>query len=269
MDFLNILKYALIGFIQGLTEPLPVSSSAHMILFSDLLNINNNDINFEIIINFASTLAIMIVFRKKIFALTKNILSKKQNTKYPYLNKEYFFKLIIASVPSVIIGLLFKDIIDKFFTNPIFVSCALLITSIMLFITFILANNKNKVKNDISYLDSITIGITQSFALTPGISRSGSIFFCSSTRNIFLKSAFDFSFFLYLIVSVGALVFSLKDITAINIRFEIIVITFIVTFLTTLFSIKAFSKILSNKTFLMFSIYTFIVGITFLLVNIF
>ena len=81
MDLISILKYALIGFIQGLTEPLPISSSAHMILFSELLNINNNDLDFEIIINFASTIAIILFFRKRIVAFFKNIFTKKINRK--------------------------------------------------------------------------------------------------------------------------------------------------------------------------------------------
>ena len=268
MDLISILKYALIGFIQGLTEPLPISSSAHMILFSELLNINNNNLDFEIIINFASTMAIILFFRKRIIAFFKNIFTKKKDKSYAHLNLDYLIKLIIASIPSVIIGLIFKDIIDKYFTNSMFVSIALIITSIMLFFTFIISKNKARLCDEISFFDAILIGIMQSFALSPGISRSGSIFFSGTSRNINIRKIFEFSFFLYLIVSVGALVLSIPKIPSLNIDLVTLVITFIITFITTFFSIKIFEKILSYKTVLIFAIYTLLAGIIFLLIKI-
>lgn len=265
MDYLNTLKLILIGFIQGITEPLPISSSAHMIIVGHLLNIGKLDINTEIIINFASTIAIAIFFRKKIISLFINTFTKKKTTDYSYLDRSYFLKLLVASIPAVIAGVFFKDLIDDYFMNIKFVSIALILTGFLLLFTYLMIKGKTIFTDEITFQDSVTIGLMQALAILPGISRSGSTFFGGTTRNIKLKRIFDFSFFLYLIASFGALVLSFFDLDIKDININSLIIPFIITFITTYFSIKLFHKILNKKTLLMFMIYTFIIGLIFLI----
>lgn len=260
MNFIEFLKLCIIGLIQGITEPLPISSSAHMIIFSHIFNLNINDLNFEIIINFASTLAIIIFFKDKIFYLFKNTFTNKQN-KYNYLNKQFLIKLLVASIPSIIIGLLLKNIIDIYFTSLIFVSIALILTGFINLFSFLFLSKKKVFTNEITYSDSLIIGLMQSIALFPGISRSGATIFGGTSRNITLEKTCDFSFFLYLIASIGALFLSLFDLDFFNFNFTTILIPFIICFFSTLLSIKLFYHRLNKTSILAFSIYAFFIGI--------
>lgn len=270
MTIIYFLKMFLIGLIQGITEPLPISSSAHMVIFKKLLDINITDMNFEILINFASCLAVAIFFKDKIYYLIKNTLKNKKE-KYQHLTRSFFIKLVLASIPVAITGILLKDIIEPLFSSLQFVSICLLVTSMLLLGTYIMLKRKKILTDQISYVDSIVIGLLQSIAILPGISRSGTTFFSGTSRNIKLTHLFDFSFFLYLIASIGSLFLSLFDLNFIaflkNQNIFIISCVFIITFISTLISISLFHKVLSNKLILFFFYYTFFLGLFLLLVN--
>lgn len=270
MDLIYYIKMILIGLVQGLTEPLPISSSAHMTILKEMFNVEITNISFEILINFASSIAIAIFFRKKIYYLIKNIITNKQ-TKYKHLNRTYLLKLLIASIPICIVGLLVKNKISFLFSSTFFVSFFLLVTSLMLFLTSKMIQRKKILTDEISLFDSILIGLGQSLAVAPGISRSGTTFFFGTSKNTKLESLFEFSFFLYLIASFGSLVLSVIDLdilSFINSQNKLLLlVVFITTFISTLFSIKLFHKILSKQTILIFSAYTLLLGLFLLIYN--
>lgn len=270
MNLIYYLKVLLVGIIQGITEPLPISSSAHMALFKEILNINLNDINLEILLNFASCIAIALFFRKKIFYLFKNTITNKP-TKYVHLNRSFFFKLIIASIPIAIVGFLFKDLVDICFSSTLFVGIFLLATSLMLFATFTMLEKKRIMTDSISYFDSIIIGIFQSLAIAPGISRSGTTFFSGTSRNIKLELLFDFSFFLYLIASIGSVILSLFEFNLVSFISShnvcLLFIIFVITLFSTYLSISLFNKLLSKKTIYCFFLYTLFVGLFLIITN--
>lgn len=270
MDFVYFIKMLLVGIIQGITEPLPISSSGHMIIFKQILEIEINDISFEILINFASCLAIATFFRKKIYYFIKNVITNKP-TYYQHLNRTYLIKLITASMPIAIVGLLVKDKVEIMFSSTLFVSIFLLLTSLMLYLTTKMLTKKNVLTDEISITDSIVIGLGQSLALAPGISRSGTTFFFGTSRNTKLEHLFEFSFFLYLIASCGSIILSLVDFDIINFlksqNFFVIISMFIITFISTYFSIKLFHKRLSTKLLTLFSIYTLLLGLFLLFYN--
>lgn len=270
MDLIYYIKMILIGLVQGLTEPLPISSSAHMTILKEMFNVEITNISFEILINFASSIAIAIFFREKIYYLIKNTITNKQ-TKYKHLNRTYLLKLLIASIPICIVGLLVKDKISFLFSSTFFVSFFLLVTSLMLFITSKMIQRKKILTDEISIFDSILIGLGQSLSVAPGISRSGTTFFFGTSKNTKLESLFEFSFFLYLIASFGSLVLSVIDLdilSFINSQNKLLLlVVFITTFISTLFSIKLFHKILSKQTILIFSVYTLLLGLFLLIYN--
>ena len=136
---MRILKYILIGLIQGLTEPLPISSSAQMVFLNEYLGLEKMSLETEIFVNFASCLAIMIFFFKDLITLIKNTFT---NNKSHYLNRKYFFNMIIASIPAGVIGILFNDYIDKYFLNSFTCSICLILTSIVLFYSFLFGYSK-------------------------------------------------------------------------------------------------------------------------------
>jgi len=174
---IDLLKYVFLGFIQGITEPIPVSSSGHLLIFQKLIS-GIDKIDFELlatITNFGSFLAILLIFRKDIIRLIKSFfgyLSSKDN-KY-YNDYKYCWYVVLATIPAGIIGIIVTklDLFDFLEKNVKFVGATLLITAIFLYIIKDFKGIKND--KDITLKDAIIIGLFQVIALLPGISRSGS-----------------------------------------------------------------------------------------------
>lgn len=139
---MKLLKYLIIGLIQGFTEPLPISSSAHMIFFSHYLGVEKMDLSFEVFVNFASTLAIFLFFWKDIQSL---IIHTIKNDTTSSLNRTYTWKLILASSPAILVGLFFSDFIDQYFLNLFTCSVALILTSCMLGYACLMLKKKREV----------------------------------------------------------------------------------------------------------------------------
>lgn len=247
---LKIIKYILLGGIQGLTEPLPISSSAHMSLCAILLGLEENSLFFEVLINFASVLAVGLFF--------------KNDFKFLKENKSLLKKLFISTIPCGIIGIILHNHINSNLSNLTSLSISFYITTLFLILTSLLF--KKKQKDEISYKDALFLGLAQSFALTPGISRCGTVLFGGSLLKIDEKVVLKYSFFMYMIVSTCATSFTfVKGLIDKNIflNYESIIlylISFITCFFTTYISLKWFHKIINNKSLLIFAGYTFILA---------
>lgn len=247
---LKIIKYILLGGIQGLTEPLPISSSAHMSLCAILLGLEENNLFFEVLINFASVLAVGLFF--------------KNDFKFLKENKTFLKKLFISTIPCGIIGIILHNHINSNLSNLTSLSISFYITTLFLILTSLLF--KKKQKDEISYKDALFLGLAQSFALTPGISRCGTVLFGGSLLKIDEKVVLKYSFFMYMIVSTCATSFTfVKGLIDKNIflNYESIIlylISFITCFFTTYISLKWFHKIINNKSLLIFAGYTFILA---------
>ena len=245
----ELLKYLLISLVQGFTEPLPISSSGHMLITKNLLGIKSSDLTFEIFLNFSSMLAIFL------FMFTKRISFKET-----IFNISLIKKLIIASIPTIIIGFFVKSYIEKTSLSIFYIGLSLLITTIFLLISsYFITRNKNQ---DLSNFNALSLGFSQSIALIPGISRMGTVMTCGLISGINIKKVLDFSFLMYLIVSFGSLVLSIPNLANLNKSIlSYYIVSFVVTFITTFFSIRWFYNIISQKSLIGFSIYTFILGL--------
>lgn len=258
-----LLKYILLGIVQGFTEPIPISSSGHLLIFKSLLNINTNDINFEIIANFGSFIAITLIYKNEIINIIKdffNYLKTKEN-KYKE-NYKYSWLIIIGCIPIGILGIILKDKIDLISNNIKLVGIALLITSLALYLIKDIDGNKGK--KNITFLDAIIVGIFQIVALLPGISRSGSTIVGGMVRNLNKETAVNYSFMLYLPISIATMLLGIIDlINTPNISNLIIpyligmIVSFIVTYITT----KWFISIVKKGKLIYFSLYCLIVGL--------
>ena len=261
---LDKLKYIILGIIQGLTEPLPISSSGHLVIFKNLFNLDSlNDLNFEIIVNFASFLAISFIYRKDIIKLIKDSFNYLKTKEYKYYHSfKYILLIILACIPAGILGLLFKNKIDLISSNVKYIGISLLITSLALFI--VRKTDGKKHDNNITYKDSIIIGLFQGIALLPGISRSGSTLTGGLLRNIKKEDAVKFSFMLYLPISIASFILGIKDFTTSN-NFNNLYISYILGFIfslfTTYFATKWFINIIKKKKLIYFSIYCLVVGL--------
>lgn len=256
MDLKTLLKYLIISLVQGFTEPLPISSSGHMKIISNLLNINNTDLTLEIFLNFASMIAIFIY-----------IFKNRLNFKKTFLDFTLIIKVVIASIPCIIIGFFFKDYIALITLNNLFIGITLIITSILLIVSSI-SINKTKTSN-ITNKNAFFLGISQSLALIPGISRMGVVLTSGLIQKVHKRSVLDFSFLMYIIVSFGSLILSIKDLMNINYTYLFYyLISFITTFIITFFSVKWFYNIINKKTLTIFSLYTLIVGIILIILGV-
>ena len=209
---MNTLIYIILGMIQGITEPLPISSSGHLYLMKQLFNTNAfNDLNFEIFVNFGSFLAILFIFRKEVFDLIKsffNYLTKKD--KKPYQEKyQYCLYIIVGTIPVGIAGIFLKDVIENTLTRTWVLGICFLITALAL---FLVRNMKGtKTDKDITMKDVLFIGFMQIIALTPGISRSGTVLVACLLRNLNRETSLKYTFMLYLPVSAASMLLGVKD----------------------------------------------------------
>lgn len=255
---MKILIYILIGLIQGFTEPLPISSSAHMVFFNYYFGLEDMNLSFEIIINFASTLAIALFFFKDLRSLIINTILRKKESTY---NHTYFMRLVIASIPAALVGLFCHEMINTYFLSFLPCSIFLLITGLFLLLSIAFLKKENNFSDTITYKQAFYIGTFQAMALIPGLSRSGLTMTAGLSQNIKLKASLKFSFFLYLIASCGALILSLCKYNQDFVFSVPVLLSGLSAFIGTSISIRLFYNHI-NKNFLnFFMCYCFILSI--------
>ena len=179
---MNVIEAIILGIVQGLSEFLPISSSAHLTLTGKLMNVVSQDhpeqwTAFIAVIQLGTLLAVLIYFRKEIINIISNFLRDNIKGRLKYTDQSFGSKLgwliIAGTVPIVIIGFGFKDLIEGAFTkNLIVISGSLIFFAIILAVSEKVADHKKDMK-DLTILNSVLIGIAQAFALIPGASRSG------------------------------------------------------------------------------------------------
>ena len=264
MNIIKIIEYVFLGMVQGFTEPIPISSSGHLLIFKKLFKFDMlNDINFEIVVNFGSFIAILFLYRKEIFKIIKDFFTfiKTKNEKCKE-NYKYAWLIVIGTIPAGLFGVIFKDKIDAVSDNVKLVGIALLITALALFLIKDFKGKKEK--KEITIFDSIIIGLFQVAALFPGISRSGATIVGSMSRDLKRQTAVNYSFMLYLPISLATMALGVKDlIQTPGISSLILPYTLgmIASGVITYFSAKWFINIMKKGKLGYFSIYCLIVGI--------
>jgi len=210
---MEYIKYIILGIVQGITEPLPVSSSGHIYLFKNLFNTEMfNTFNFEIISNFGSFLAILFIFRNDIIKLIKNFFTFIFNKSKRGDNKEgfmYVIKMIISTIPVGITGLLFNDYLESNYTSLKMLAFAFMFTALMLYIVRNIKGEKDS--NKITIKDAIIIGLFQAITIIPGISRSGTVLVACLVCKLKREEALKYTFMLYFPVSFGTMVLKATD----------------------------------------------------------
>ena len=263
---MNLLEYIIFGIIQGLTEPLPISSSGHLVLIRNIFNTNLfQDLNFEIVVNFGSFLAILLIFWKDIIKLIKGffgyLFNKKEKETFQN-DFQYCLLVLIGSIPVGIAGILLKDKIESILNGPRLLGISFLITAIAL---FLVRNAKgNKEDKDITYKDAIIIGLLQMVALFPGISRSGTVLvgclLCGLSRNSSLK----YTFMLYFPVSIASMGLGALDLIESGNLSNVFIPYFVglvASGIVTYFSYQWLSNWVKKGRLWKFSIYCFLLSI--------
>lgn len=259
---IEIIKYMVLGLVQGVTEILPISSSGHLVLAQHLLSVEEPGLVFEMFTNTASFLALLLLFYKDIFALTKHFFSymfkRDEASKKAFY---YVLKLLVAVVPIGIVGFIFKDHMGNI-KNLLTVGISLLITGSLLLVIYY-TRHLIKDHEDITFKDALVIGFTQLFAIFPGISRSGSTIIGGRLSKVSLKEILRFSFLCYLIISVPTSLLGFYDLyqTAHTINWLGYSLAFIVTFIATYVTALLVMKRLEVKHMVYFGYYCLAVAL--------
>ncbi|MDA9809686.1 undecaprenyl-diphosphate phosphatase [Flavobacteriales bacterium] len=247
-----------LGIIQGLTEFLPVSSSGHLEIVKGIFKTNyeaKESLVMTVVLHFATALSTLFIFKNDILKILKGVFTKKINEE-----KIFALKIIISMIPAVIIGLFFEEIIEQFFNGQlILVGFMLILTGFLLF----LADKAKQTLNEISYLNSLIIGIAQAIAILPGISRSGATIATSVILGIDKSSSAKFSFLMVVPLIFGKVLKDLLtgDILSESIAVGPLIIGFIGAFLTGLFACKWMIKLVKASQLKYFSFYCFFIAL--------
>ena len=259
---IELLKYLFLGFIQGLTETIPVSSSGHLMIFKSLINL---DIDFEvlaIVTNFGSLLAIIVLFWNDLIDLFTGFLKYlKKHQPVDKAKYKYCWLVVLGCIPAGFVGLLVSvfDVFEKIEDNVKIVGVSLLITATLLFM--VRKFNGKKGDDKLKVKDALIIGCFQILGIFPGISRSGSTIAGGMSQNLKRDTAFKFSFMMYIPISMAALILDLKDINIFNENIGYYVASMIVAGIVTYLVTRWFRKIVNEGKLVYFSIYCAIVGI--------
>lgn len=251
---MTILQAIILGIIQGLTELLPISSSAHLTVIPMIFKWNVSEA-FDIALHFGTLLAIGLFFFKDWIGLIKGgyeLAIKKQKT----TEGKMFWYIVAATIPGGIIGFVLDKYAEEILTKPLIIAIALMVMGILLYI--IDKNSEAKVKyENMNFKQTFLIGISQALAFIPGVSRSGVTMTTARLMKIDRESAAKYSFMLSAPIVLGATLFKLKDFVF-DVPFVLGVIS---SFIIGVFVIKFLLEYLKKGSFKAFAIYRVIVGL--------
>lgn len=253
---MNVFQAFLLGIIQGLTEFLPISSSGHLEIGHALLGIKNeNNLLFVLDVHVATVLSTIVVFRKDIGTLLRDVFKLEWNPSTKYVSM-----LLVSSVPIIILGLLFKKQIESLFTeNLLFVGSMLLLTAGLLTLTVYV----KKSDQEITFAKAFIIGIAQMMAVLPGISRSGATIATGILLKVKKEDVARFSFLMVLIPIIGAAILDVfsGEITTHNTNVTNLLAGFVAAFLTGLLACSWMIKIVKRGKLIYFAIYCALIGL--------
>lgn len=264
MQIWEIIKAAILGIIEGITEWLPISSTGHMILADEFIRLNVSDAfkeMFLVVIQLGAILAVLVLYFHKL-----NPFSPKKSAEEKKETFSLWGKVIVACIPAAVIGLLFDDKIDALFYNYITVAVTLIVYGVL----FIVIENRNKSRTpkvntlaELSYQTALFIGVFQVLSLIPGTSRSGATILGAILIGTSRYVAAEFTFFLAIPVMFGA---SLLKIVKFGFAFSgseiaILLTGMIVAFVVSVFAIKFLMGYIKKHNFKAFGWYRIVLGV--------
>ena len=263
---LEILKAILFGIVEGITEWLPVSSTGHIILLDEFIQLQASDefkSMFDVVIQLGAIIAVIVLFFHKL-----NPFSPKKSPKQKKRTWNLWFKVIAAIIPSGLLGVLLDDWMDAHLHNGIVVSIALIVYGV----AFILVERQNYKKSvsitdvhKIDYKTALLIGAFQCLSLIPGTSRSGSTILGAIALGVGRSAGAEFSFFMAIPTMLGAsaikaLKFILSGVAITGNEIAVLLVGCVVSFIVSLLVIRGLMAYVRKRSFSAFGVYRIILG---------
>lgn len=261
---MSVLEALIVGFVQGITEFLPISSSAHIVLTTYLLNIQFPGLILEIFLHLASVLAVIIFYRKDLYRIVAGFLAYiRYRSPLDYAAFKFGLYLIVATGISGGLGVLLTDWIDDSLKAPPVIALALFVTGFFLIFIERFHRLGNKTEENMSWIDTCVVALAQTLAVLPGISRSGSTLIAGLWMGLNRETAVRFSFLLSIPIILGSTVLLVKDLEPglVNQTGALPIVTaFVASFLFSIIGIKWLINFLNKGRLTYFAIYCFILA---------
>ena len=251
-----MIQAVIIGIIEGFTEFLPISSTGHMIVASQFLGVDESDLNkaYEVIIQFAAILAVMLIYREKITLKKVNL----------------WIKLFVAFLPLAIVGFIFKDSIKSLFNVQTVAWMFIIGGIVFLVVEYFYTEKQSHVKDveNVSMKQALWVGFAQIFSLVPGTSRAGATIIGGLLTGLDRKTSAEFSFLLAIPVMAAVSGYDLLKHyhEFANANWGAFLLGFVVAFVVAYATIKLFLAFLQRFTFVAFGIYRIIFGVILLII---
>lgn len=262
MDIILLLKAAILGVVEGLTEFLPISSTGHLIILGDLLGYNDETSKvFKIVIQLAAILAICWDYRERLTKVVRGLPNDAPSQRFAIM-------LVIGFLPAAILGLMFHSTIKTLLFNPITVATALIVGGlIILYVERRGYQPRIHSVDEMRWPDALKVGFAQALAMIPGTSRSGAMIMGGLIFGMSRKTAIEFSFFLAIPTMFAATAYDLYknwDLLRAD-DLPVFAVGFVASFLSAMWAVKSFIKFISNHTFEVFAWYRIVFGLIVLL----
>ncbi len=281
---MTLLEAIILGILQGLTEFLPVSSSGHLALAQHFLGLKEPLVFFDVMLHVGTLAAVIVVYRGAIARLTIGCISTLTNTEFyrqpiTTFNSSNDFRfvllILLGSIPTGIIAVLFKTELESFFGDILFVSLMLILTGIILqlpriwtFIWIGSTENSETSTHNVKVWHAPLIGIAQGCAITPGISRSGSTISIALLLGIPAKLAAEYSFLLSIPAILGAVALKISDIADTSMPLYILGAGMVTAFVVGYIALRLLLVVLNRGQFSLFTYYCVVLGLVSLFIEV-
>ncbi len=275
---MTFLEAILLGILQGLTEFLPVSSSGHLVLAQTFLGLNEPLVFFDVMLHVGTLAAVLVVYRDAIWKLTTGGLSTLTDTQFwrkpastfkASTDLKFVWLILLGSIPTGVIAVLFKTELESFFHEVRLVSVMLILTGVILQLPRLRKQGVESADDSTEKLrgwHAPLIGIAQGCAITPGISRSGTTISLALFLGIPAKTAAEYSFLLSIPAILGAVVLKIRDIGETTIPFHIVGAGALAAFIVGYVALRFLLVLLNRGKFSLFSYYCIALGLISLLI---
>lgn len=264
-SFMNLIEALILGMVQGLTEFLPISSTAHIVIASMLLDLDFPGLTMEIFLHIASVFAVMLYFYKDLWKVIVGFFSYfKNKTDENKVQFRFGLYIIVATMITGLLGILLKDFVGDNMKTPIFISIALIVTGLLLIFIERVHQIGNKTEAEMTWLDAVIVALGQTLAVLPGISRSGSTLVAALWTGLDRDTAVRFSFLLVIPVILGSTVLMVGDADfslVQDIGWGALFVSFFASFIFSIIGIIWLIDFLKKSKLIYFAIYCFIVAI--------